>query len=241
VRQGILAITKVILESKIIERSSLTFNTPAGRTYARAMVEDGEVRQASFRNVPSFVYLRDQRVLVPGLGDASFDVVFGGAIYAIVDAKSLQLGLTTHDFKKIVSCGQIIKQAILQHLKTRHLQEVELSSLFGVLFTGPAEDASNHSRLVNVFGDGIVGRSATGTGLSAFAALQFAKGSLKMNETLTVESILGTTMTVRVVDLTTSGNHEAVVPEVGGTSHIMSRSEFFFDPKDPFKDGFMLY
>ena len=31
--QGILAITKVMLESGIIKKSSLTFNTPAGRTY----------------------------------------------------------------------------------------------------------------------------------------------------------------------------------------------------------------
>jgi proline racemase len=91
-----------------------------------------------------------------------------------------------------------------------------------------------------VFGDGIVGQSATGTGLSAFAALQFAKGLLKRNETVAIESILGTTMTVRAVDQKTFGTPEQIVPEVGGTSHIMSRSEFYFDPKDPFKDGFML-
>jgi proline racemase len=238
--QGILAITKVILESGIVKKPSLTFNTPAGRTYARATVEGGEVRQASFRNVASFVYLREQRVLVPDLCQVSFDVAFGGAIYAIVDAESLQICLSTSDFKKIVSYGQRIKKAILQHLKTQDLREPSLNSLFGVLFTAPAPDASNHTRLVNVFGDGIVGRSATGTGVSAFAALQFAKGPLEMNETVTVESILAMTMTVRVVDQTTSGNDKAVVPEVGGTSHIMSRSEFYFDPRDPFKDGFML-
>jgi proline racemase len=70
--------------------------------------------------------------------------------------------------------------------------------------------------------------------------LQFAKGLLKRNETVAIESILGTTMTVRVVDQNTFGAHEQVVPEVGGTSYIMSRNEFYFDSKGPFKDGFML-
>jgi proline racemase len=55
-----------------------------------------------------------------------------------------------------------------------------------------------------------------------------------------IESILGTTMTIRVVDQNTFGAHEQVVPEVGGTSCIMSRSEFYFDSKGPSKDGFML-
>lgn len=43
-----------------------------------------------------------------------------------------------------------------------------------------------------------------------------------------IESILWTTMTVRLVDQTTSDNHESVIPEGGATSHIMSGSEFYF-------------
>lgn len=118
------------------------------------------------------------KVSLPDLGQVSADVAFGGAVYAIVDVKSLQLSLTMNDFKKIVDYGQRIKRAILQHLETHHSDEPEPRALFGVLFTGPAGNVSNHSRLVNVFGDGIIGRSATGTGLSTFAALHFAKGLL---------------------------------------------------------------
>jgi proline racemase len=106
--------------------------------------------------------------LVPEFGHVSFDVAFGGAVYAIVDAESLQTGFTTRDFKEIVNFGRRIKQAILQHLETQHSHEPGLGALFGVLFTGPAQNASCHSRLGNVFGDGIVGRSATGTGGECF-------------------------------------------------------------------------
>ena len=85
-----------------------------------------------------------------------------------------------------------------------------------------AEDASNRSRLVNVFGDSIVGHSATGIGVSAFPALQVYESALKTEETLTIKSILGTATTVRLAGHMTASNHAAVVPGVGGTSHIMS-------------------
>jgi proline racemase len=56
---AILAITKVVLETGIIRKSGaspeLVINVPLGKNYARAVMEVGEVRHASFRNVPSFV------------------------------------------------------------------------------------------------------------------------------------------------------------------------------------------
>lgn len=71
------------------------------------------------------MYLRDQQALVPEFGHVSCNVAFGGALRhcgrgVSVDTESLQTGLTTHDFKKIVNFGRRIKQAILQHLETQH-------------------------------------------------------------------------------------------------------------------------
>ena len=60
-----------------------------------------------------------------------------------------------------------------------------------------------------------------------------------MNERITIESILGSTMTVRAAELTKFGPYDAVIPEVGGTASIMARNEFYFDPDDPFGHGFI--
>ncbi|MHA1244101.1 MAG: proline racemase family protein, partial [Candidatus Heimdallarchaeota archaeon] len=36
------------------------------------------------------------------------------------------------------------------------------------------------------------------------------------------------------------GSFDAVIPQVEGTAHITGKSEFFLDPKDPLKKGFIL-
>lgn len=240
---AILAITKVVFETGIIRkpgnRPELVINVPPGRNYARAVVENGVVNHASFRNVPSFVYLKDKKVDVPGLGTVAFDVSFGGAFYAIVDAKSVNVGLTAEHYNTLIDYGRRIKRAVIANFPIVHPFEPDMSSLFGVIFTGPAHTAGNHSRNVTIFEDGEVDRSATGTGVSARSALLHATGQLKTNERITIESILGSTMTVEAVERVKYGDYEAVIPEVGGSAHIMGKSELYFDPQDPFKAGFI--
>src|SRR5215510_6970220 len=85
---AIIALTKLVIETGLVRKEEsnpqIAFNVPAGRVHARAVIEDGKVREASFRNVPSFVYLRDRQVEVPGLGLVRFDVAYGGAFCAFV-------------------------------------------------------------------------------------------------------------------------------------------------------------
>ena len=240
---AILAITKVVLETGIVrksgERPELVINVPPGRNFAKAIVEHGEVRHASFQNVPSFVYLRDKQVDVPGLGSVTFDVAFGGAFYAIVDAGPLKVGLTAEHYNTLIDFGRRIKRAVLAHFPIEHPFEPDLSSLFGVIFTGEADNSSNHSRNVTIFEDGEVDRSATGTGVSARAALLCAQGKLHLDQRITIESILGSTMTVEAVKNVKFGPYDAVIPEVGGSAHITGQSELCFDPRDPLNAGFI--
>jgi trans-L-3-hydroxyproline dehydratase len=69
--------------------------------------------------------------------------------------------------------------------------------------------------------------------------LHFAKGELGLNERVTIESILGSTMSVEIVDVKKFGPYDAVIPEVSGTASITGRNEFYFDPEDPFQKGFI--
>jgi trans-L-3-hydroxyproline dehydratase len=115
-----------------------------------------------------------------------------------------------------------------------------LSFLYGTIFTGAAFESGHHSRNVCIFAEGEVDRSPTGTGVSARAALHHAKGELRLNEKITIESIVGSLMTVQAVEVTRFGPYDAVIPEVSGTASISGRSEFYFDPEDPFREGFIL-
>jgi proline racemase len=241
---AIIALTKLVLETGLIEkpgdRPQLTIKVPAGTVHARAVIRNGKVSRISFRNVPSFLYVHDHEVDVPGLGIVRFDVAYGGAFYAFVEAEPLGLKLMPEHVHELIDHGRRIKHAVSAQVPITHPFEEDLSFLYGTIFTGPALTAGHHSRNVCIFADGEVDRSPTGTGVSARAALHCAKGELRLNEQITIESILGSTMTVEAVEPTTFGPHEAVIPEVSGTASITGRHEFYVDPEDPLGRGFIL-
>ena len=236
---AIIALTKLAVETRLVEKNEITFNVPAGRILARASVVDGQVVETSFRNVPSFVYLRDQRADVPGIGSVSFDVAYGGAFYVFVSAHELGIRLEPDHANQLIAYGCLIKHAVMSQFPIMHPFENDLSFLYGTMFTGPPNDPTHHSRNVCIFAEGELDRSSTGSGVSARAALHFEAGELRLNERITIESILGSTMAVKVVEVTKFGSYEAVIPEVSGTASITGRNEFYFDPDDPFRSGFI--
>jgi proline racemase len=247
---AIIALTTLAVETGLVRADppgrdsaseiQLTFSVPAGMIHARARLEGGKARDVSFRNVPSFLYLKDREVQVPGIGGrVRFDVAYGGAFYALVDATSLGLNLAPEHFNQLVDYGRRVKHAVMDAFTIEHPFEKDLSFLYGTIFTGPAREPAHHSRNVCIFAEGELDRSPTGSGVSARAALHYAKGELQLNEKITIESILGSTMTVRAADLMRFGPYDAVIPEVGGTASITGRNEFYFDPEDPLGHGFI--
>jgi trans-L-3-hydroxyproline dehydratase len=237
---AIIALTKLAVETNLVDKNELAIYVPAGRIVARAVVSEGRVVETSFRNVASFLYLRDQHVDVDGIGRVQFDVAYGGAFYALVRAEDLGLELDPDNATRLIEYGRRIKNAVMSEFSITHPVEADLSFLYGTIFTGRPHDPTHHSRNVCIFADGELDRSSTGSGVSARAALHFAKGELGFNERVTIESIIGSTMSVEVVEVTKFGQYEAVIPEVSGAASIVGRNEFYFDPEDPYSNGFIL-
>jgi trans-L-3-hydroxyproline dehydratase len=236
---AIIALTKLAVETGLGSKNEIAINVPAGRILARATVVEGKVVESSFQNVPSFVYVRGQQIEVAGLGSVEFDVAYGGAFYAFVSAPALGLKLEPENFNRLIECGRLIKHAVMSNFSIKHPFEDDLSFLYGTIFVGPAHDPAHHCRNVCIFADGELDRSATGSGVSARAALHFAAHEIKSNERITIESIIGSTMSVEVVGVTNFGPYNAVIPEVSGTASITGRHAFYFDPDDPFRTGFI--
>lgn len=240
---AIIALTKLVLDTGIIKKEGnepeLIINAPPGKIYAKAYRKNGKVYKVSFKNVPSFLYLKNKTIDIPQIGKIEFDIAFGGAFYAFCDADKLGLKMDASDYNKLIDYGRKIKHAVMDKFEIIHPFEKDLSFLYGTIFTGKAFNTKNHSRNVCIFAEGEVDRSATGSGVSARAALHFAKNELNQNDKITIESILGSTMNVEVVETTTYGKHNAVIPEVTGTAHITGQNEFYFDPNDPLKNGFI--
>ncbi len=241
---GIIAITRVVLETGMIEalqdRDEIRIDTPAGRVTAVPHWREGRVKEVSFHNVASFVYALDQEAAVPGLGRVRYDLAYGGAFYAFVDAAALDVSLDAAGFRRLIELGTAIKEAIAAEREVKHPFEDDLSFLYGVIFVGEARDGRNHSRNVCVFADGEVDRSPTGTGVSARAALHYARGELKVGEPFVVESILGTCFRGEITGETELGPYRAVIPKITGSAHICGYNTLLIDPEDPLGHGFIL-
>lgn len=240
---AIIALSKVLPEIGWIKKEGnefeLKIDAPAGRIVSFVKRENNKVEAVRFKNVPSFVLLKDECINVDGIGEVNFDVAYGGAFYVIVDAETLSLNIEPKDYNQLIDWGKKIKKAVMNQFDIKHPFEEDLSFLYGTIFTGKAKDPQNHSRNVCIFAEGEVDRSPTGTGVSARAALHFSRGELKMNEQIRIESILDTCFEVEVIQETKFGDFDAIIPEVSGTAHITGQSKFYIDPEDPLKEGFI--
>jgi trans-L-3-hydroxyproline dehydratase len=239
---GIIALSKVVLDTEILSATTpqtvLRVDTPAGQVESTSVVRDSQVVSTTFKNVPSFVVGLDETIDVPAIGEVRYDLAFGGAFYAIVDASSL--GLALEDSSKLIAAGRSIKHEIASRRPIAHPEAHDLGFLYGVIFTGAAIEPDNHSRNVCVFADGEVDRSPTGTGVSSRLAILHERDEISKGDRVTIESIVGSTFTGRIVDTTTVGEHPAVVPEIEGSAHITGRAELWIDPDDVLGRGFLV-
>lgn len=239
---AVIALTKFVLETKMLTPKNdgeLVINVPAGKIKARASIEDGIVNRTYFTNVPSYLYVRDKEVEVENLGCVKFDIAFGGAFYAIVNAEQLKISMHPSNHNELIQYGKSIKKAVMDQYEIKHPTEEDLSFLYGTIFTGKALSPYHHSRNVCIFAEGELDRSATGSGVSARAGLHHAKGELKLGEKITIESILGSTMTVEVKEEVDFYGFRAIIPEVSGSASFVGKNEFWFDPKDDYREGFI--
>lgn len=236
---AIIALTKLVLETGMIDKSIIQIDAPAGRIIATAKKENGSVTDISFMNVPSYVYLSKQEVEVEGIGMIKFDIAYGGAFYAFVDIEQLGIEMEVTNHAKLIKYGKLIKNEVKKKFEITHPYDPYLGFLYGTIFYGKPFNSSNYSRNVCIFAEGELDRSPTGSGVSARAALHFLNGDMELGVPYVIESILGTTMTVEVIKSSQFGPYNAVIPKVSGTAYFTGRNEFIFDPMDPLKKGFI--
>jgi trans-L-3-hydroxyproline dehydratase len=241
---GIIGLATVALEAGILPISgpeaTVKIDTPAGLVTAQAKVEDDRVKSVSFQNVPSFVFATDKVIQVPDLGKVKYDIAFGGAFYAYVEAEGVGLDCKPEAYRTLIEKGSAIKQAVMESLPVVHPFEDDLNFLYGTIFVAPPQAKGVHSRNVCIFAEGEVDRSPTGTGVSGGLALLHARGEIDLNQPIVIESIIGTRFTGRIIETTNFGSHSAVIPEVEGSAYITGRHEFLLDPEDSLREGFIL-
>lgn len=242
---AIIAITKLAVEmgwvAKVLPETKVVIDAPCGRIESYAKIEEGNVSSIYFHCVPSFVVQLDQKVEVDGIGEVEYDLAYGGAFYAYVNADKYGISLLEDNTTELIQKGMDIKRAVVESSSAiEHPFEEDLSFLYGTIFIGNQLRGKADNRNVCIFAEGEVDRSPTGSGVSGRMAIHYKRKELLLNEEMTIESIIGTTFKGSVVKEVKYGQFDAVIPQVEGTAYIVGQNEFLIDPDDPLKDGFIL-
>ena len=240
---GIIGLVTVLIETGQLPAAepevSIVIDTPAGPVRARASVERGRVREVTMRNVPAFVLDR-RTVPVDGLGDVATTVAYGGAFYALIDARRSGLGERPGPLDRLVDAAAAIKAAVLRAGPIAHPIEPGIAGLYGTVMGWPPQHPGADQTSLTVFADREVDRSPCGTCTSAIMAARWADGLLPLGAPFVNESLIGTRFTGRLVEEGAIGPHRAVTPEVSGSASITGYHTFVLEQDDPLPDGFLL-
>ena len=242
---AVIALCKLAINMKWVEigedETEVIIDAPCGRIYTYGKKEDGKATTTRFQCVPSFVVAVDQVVEIPGFGEVQYDIAYGGAFYAYVDADKIQLDLDIKNYSKIIKAGMDIKHTVAHESSLiQHPFETDFSFLYGTIFTSKKSSAHADSRNVCVFANGEVDRSPTGSGVAGRMALHYRKGEIALGQEMKVESIVGSIFSGSVIREEEYGSFSSVVPQVEGEAFFTGQHVFYIDPNDPFRQGFFL-
>ena len=217
----------------------IRLDTPAGLVEASVAVSDGRATSVTIRNVPSYLHLRDATVTVPGIGELTLDVAFGGNFYAILPAAAAGLAVRPDLHDRIVATGLAIMDAVNEQLTFAHPenpgdQRVPARGVHRARGGGPAGPRR--------------GRHSPGLGgplplrdrhLGADGAARGARGAghrrglrARVADRDDVHRAPGGTGHGR--------GFPAVVPTVRGRAWLTGIGHYLLDPEDPFPAGFLI-
>ncbi len=243
---GTIGVVKVVLETGMVPaaegKNTVRVDTPAGRVTAEALVEDGYVKEVSFRNVPSFLYQDNVKAFVPGIGEIEFAISYGGDFYLFVEAEKLGVEIRPENAGELARKAMALKNWGSENLQLVHPEYPQINELYGTIVTGRTERTEKgwRSQEVCVFADGAVDRSPCGTGTSARMALLYGRGLMNPGEELDNGSIIGTRFRGTIDETVLVGDKRGIIPRITGSAWITGFNQLVLDPTDPLPEGFLV-
>jgi proline racemase len=240
---GTIGVATVLVETGMVEvtepETVIALDTPAGLVHARVAVDGGEAKAVTLRNVPAFLAARDQVVDVPGMGELTYDMAFGGNFYALVEASAAGVVVDPAHAQQLIDAGAAVMRAIEDSARPVHPDDERIAGCRHVVFHAPGRDGADAVAATSIH-PGWLDRSPCGTGTSARLAQLYARGELAVGEAFVNASVIGTRFTGRIVEETEVAGIPAVVPEITGRAWITGMGQYLLDADDPFPAGFKL-
>mgnify|MGYP000486508279 CR=1 FL=1 len=219
---GTIGLVKTLAHMKRVEPGDLLIQTPVGVVQA-FLHPTGEVTVV---NIPSYLYLKDVELEVPGFKTMTGDVAWGGNWFFLVEDHGL--ALTMENIDRLTDCAVKIRTLLEKKgIRGKDDQPVDHIELFGP----PSTDRADSRNFVLCPGNAY-DRSPCGTGTSAKMACLYEKGLLPLGQPWRQESIIGS-----IFEGCLKKMDGKLYPSIKGTAHITGESTLIIDPLDPFCSG----
>lgn len=197
-------------------------DTPVG-VVRTTLHEDGRV---TVENVAAYRYRKSVTVGVPGYGDVTGDIAWGGNWFFLIE--DAPLCLTFGNVNALTEFTWAIRKALNANgITADHGEEIDHIELSSTSPT-PGIDSRNFILCPGKAYD----RSPCGTGTSAKLACLADDGKLAPGQTWRQEGILGTVF---------EGSYERlngkVIPSITGSAYVTAESKLIVNPDDPFRAG----
>ncbi len=241
-----ICVATVLLDSGILPMTEpnthLTLEAPGGLIEVTAACRDNKAERITVRNVPSFPVSLGATIDVAGLGTLNVDTAFGGDSFVVIDATALGFAIIPDEARDLAETGVRLIAAANEQLGFDHPGSEAWRHISFCAFAGPVEREGHiyKSRNAVAIRPGKIDRSPTGTALSARMAILHAKGCMKVNDSLTLESIIGSRFVGRIETETLIAGQPAIIPSITGRAWITGTHQHMLDPDDPWPEGYRL-
>jgi proline racemase len=214
---GVIGVIVALAHAGRVKPGLVKLDTPAGVIVA-VLAESGLV---TFDNVPSYRREKDLTLYLPGVGDVTCDLAWGGNWFCLIEQHEQRLALD--NIAQLTDYCSRIRQAVAD----TGFPEVDHVELFG-----PATKPGASSRNFVLCPGKAYDRSPCGTGTSAKLACLAADGKLAPGAEWVQESIVGSTFKAKY-----RRQGDKIVPTIAGTAHVMGEGTLLLDAADPFAWG----
>ena len=239
---GTLSVAKVLVETGLVPckepETKIVLETPSGIVTAYAAIANGEATRMSLENAPAFLYQKDVKLDVEGIGSLVADIGFGGNFFAIVNVAQLPVPLDPAHRSYFSDYMRKIVKATNQQIKVCHPANPDLNYLNQVLFYRDTPDENGGYTCQCVFGEAQLDISPCGTGTCTRLAQQYSRGKIGLHEEFIQNSIWGSSFYATALAETEVGGIKAIIPKVSCTDvHITGFNRLIIECDDAHRCG----
>ncbi len=187
-----------------------------------------DAHRVTVGNVPSYRQAASVKIVVPGYGEVTGDVAWGGNWFFLVAAPAMSI--EPANIAKLTDFALRVRRSLAdQGIRGANGAEIDHVEVYA-----PLASVKGSRNFVLCPGEAY-DRSPCGTGTSAKLACLHASGELRPGEIWRQESVIGTVFDASfTLDEKEPGR---VLPHITGSAYVTAESTFIFDDADPLRWG----